>query len=492
MGPQLSSIYGLARKLPALLLLGGTVLSVDSSVSLAQTQNPFAFRVEAPEVIVPVVVIDRTHYRRLAETAWEELDEEITDLSPRDFRIFEDGVKQQVQNVDVEQPRYWDVRDNVSHHIEHSSTPRGIWAGPDFLLQGAGSVLSPTLQMYLVSYVPPPSPDGSCHRIQVKVARPHATVYARAEYCNTKHPPSDPLYGTRLGKQMESYAESAQSGEFPISAQVSSLLGKSGANRVDIALEFPWEALKRKWRGVTLDATIAVLGMVFDSTGVLAARFSDIATTSPWNFYRGPLPPDPHFLKDWEFAGIPNRYEIQIDLPAGDYQLKVVVTDGAKFAQVEIPLNVEASHRNSLAVSGIVLCKRVHEVPVGGQAAARAPQYVPLIGNGLEFTPAGDTRFKRSERMLSYFEIQEPESGATGKTTVQFQMRVTDANTGEIKSVTSLRPAESAMRPENHVIPVAAEIAIDNLTSGNYRLEVQALDSASKDVVSRATPFTIE
>ena len=261
--------------------------------------------------------------------------------------------------------------------------------------------------MYLVSYASA-SAEGSCHRIKVKVARHHATVYARDEYCNTKHPPSDPMYGTNLGKQMEEYAESGQEGKFPVSVQAVALFGKAGANRVDIAVEFPWSELKREWHGVNLYATIAVLGMVYDSNGALVERFSDVASTSPWNFYRGPLPPDRQLLRDWELAGIPNRYETQIELPAGEYELEVVVTDGDKFSGAKVPLKVDTQRRKELAMSEIVLCRRFHEVTTGAQKAARAPQYVPLVSNGLEFTPAGDTVFKRGERVLSYLEIYEP------------------------------------------------------------------------------------
>ncbi len=43
------------------LLLGGIVCGVGACVCWAQTESPFAIRVEAPEVVVPVVVIDRSH-----------------------------------------------------------------------------------------------------------------------------------------------------------------------------------------------------------------------------------------------------------------------------------------------------------------------------------------------------------------------------------------------------------------------------------------------
>jgi hypothetical protein len=57
----------------------------------------------------------------------------VTDLSPRDFRVFEDRVAQPIDSVELELPRIRDMQDNVSHHMEGSFTPRGIWASPDFV-----------------------------------------------------------------------------------------------------------------------------------------------------------------------------------------------------------------------------------------------------------------------------------------------------------------------------------------------------------------------
>jgi len=123
---------------------------------------------------------------------------------------------------------------------------------------------------------------------------------------------------------------------------------------------------------------------------------------------------------------------------------------------------------------------------------ARAPQYVPLVSSGLEFTPAGDTHFKKSDRLMTYFEIYEPRLGETGAVKLLFQMRVTDTKTREVKAETGMRAVASGTRLGNPVIPVWEEIAIDKLPPGTYRLEVQASDSAGKSTVWRAASFTVE
>lgn len=499
MRPQLASILLRTKKLAVFLLLGGTVLNIGAPVSLAQSEGPSAIRVETREVVVPVFVVDKSNIRKLGApwqfgtTHYEERDEEITGLTAKDFHVFEDGVEQQIQNVAVELPRVWNVSDDVSRHIESSCTPRGIWASPDLSSQ-LGSTLW-LLHSYLVSYVPPPSsPEGSCHRIKVKVDHRNATVYARDEYCKTKNEVYDQVEATALGRRMEDYADSGKQGKIPVAVQVGSLFGNSDANRVEVAAEFPSNSLMRRWNDVKLDATIAVLGMLYGKNGALAARFSDVAC-HPAVFgdaYRGQVPIPGSIRKEFEYQVIPSGYKTQIDLPPGDYELKLVVTDGEKFGRVEVPLRVDSYDRGGLAISGIVLCKRYHMVPDEPREAARAPQYVPLVSSGLEYTPAGDTHFLKSDRLMSYFEIREPFLGGTAAVNVRFQARVRDAKTGEVKADTGLRAVASAMWPGNPVIPVGEEIAIDKLHSGDYRLEVQASDSTGKCTVWRAASFTVE
>jgi hypothetical protein len=472
------------------LWLGVVVWALGPSLCMAQAESPFAIRVEAPEVVVPVVVLDRTHVRLATGDVYEEVDEEIFDLSVKDFRIFEDGVEQPIKNVSLELPRIRDVRDNISHHIEESFTPRGTWSSPDLWNESIGGPTLSPIATYLVSYVPPPSSRGSCHRIVVKVKRHHAAVRARDEYCNVKHPLSDPVGGTRLGQRMQEYAESSRDGEFPLSVQVGAVLGNSEVSRIDIAVEYPWNAIRRKWGRVNLYAMVAVLGMVRDKDGNLVARFSDMDSTAPWNFYRGPLPADRAFLKNWETAGIPTRYETQLELAPGEYSLQIVVTDGEHFGRVETPVHVESMSQDRFAGGDILLCKRFHEVLEGAQAAARAPKHVPLISNGMEFMPAGDLRFHKGERVIGYFEIYEPSVESTEP--AHFRIRVSDAKTRENKIDSGLHEAGPEARLKNGVIPVAAEMATERLSPGAYEIEVQVSDATGKIISQHAKAFVVE
>jgi hypothetical protein len=479
------------RKLAVSLLLGRVLFANDAAVSTAPSPDPSPIRVKALEVMVPVVVLDRSHFRMERNALYQE-DEVISGLSQKDFEVFEDGQQRPIQRVALDIPRIRDVRDNVSHHLEYSMTPRGIWSSPDLRPQsGMGSGISP-FSVYMVSYIPAPSPDGVCHQIKVKVKRHHATVYARESYCNTPHPLSDPLKGTELGGEMERYASSNRAGNFPVSAQASFLHGAAGADEMEIAVEFPWGAVKRRWKGVNLYANVAILGMIHDQDGAEVARFSDMQNSALWNFYRGPLPPDPQFLNDWELAAIPNHYTTQVNLPPGNYQLQVIVTDGEKFGRAQASLKVEEAPRQKFGISGIVLCRRIQTVPEGAQAAARAPQYLPLSANGVEFFPAGSSHFAHGEQLFTYFEIYLPPDDGAATTDTRFQIKLINAESGALRLDTGFRPAGSGSRTESGIVPISGEIPIGNLPPGRYRLEVQASDSAGIKTASRESSFVIQ
>ena len=88
--------------------------------------------------------------------------------------------------------------------------------------------------------------------------------------------------------------------------------------------------------------------------------------------------------------------------------LRVVLSDGKNFGRAEVPLNIEKYDKKELALSSVMLCKRIrdaHAAAVESSAANFAPQYVPLVTKGIQVTPTGDTRFKQGEPLYGYFEL---------------------------------------------------------------------------------------
>jgi hypothetical protein len=433
-------------------------------------------------------------------------------LTLKDFHLFVDGVEQRIQRVTTE-TQGLRVRDNLGLHNAFSQSSVGTWSTSDYtaLGQGYGSEAG---NQYEVSFVPDRSDPAGCHQIQVKVDRQDSIVHARPEYC-TGESPFDILSGSAFGKQLERDLASGQPGKIAIPVQAGVFHTNSERGRVRIALEFPWDSLRRQWgNDWRLDASIGTLGMAYGPDGSPATRFGDFACCSPYStasvfgtggegvnefFHRlrervGQSVGPSMLLRGLERAILPSRYETQVDLPAGEYYLRVVLGDGEKFGRAEAHLNIEKYDGTDLALSSVMLCKRfrdAHVAAVEAAAANFAPQYVPMVSNGIQVTPAGDTSFKTGEPLIPYFEIYAPQGAAGGAARIQAHLRIVDAKSGAL--VKDFPPVDAATytQPGNTTIPVAREVPIAALPKGEYRLEVQASDSTGRTTPWRAANFTI-
>ena len=121
-----------------------------------------------------------------------------------------------------------------------------------------------------------------------------------------------------------------------------------------------------------------------------------------------------------------------------------------------------------------------------------APQEVPAVSKGIEVTPTADTRFKMGEPLYAYFEVYEPLMAGQPTPTVDFHLRVVDAKTAAVKIDVQSLSAESYRNTGSPVIPIGREIKTDKLSSGTYRLEVQATDSSGQSTAWRTANFTVE
>ncbi len=118
--------------------------------------------------------------------------------------------------------------------------------------------------------------------------------------------------------------------------------------------------------------------------------------------------------------------------------------------------------------------------------------FVPLVSKGMEFTPSGDTSFKKDDSLFAYYEVYEPLLAGLPAPQVQMRMKIINTQTGELKVDSGLRSAAAWMQPGNTVIPVSQQVAVDRLDKGLYRMEVQATDSAGRSTVWRTASFTVE
>jgi hypothetical protein len=494
------------------------------------TQEPI-FQAKSNLVLVPVFVFTHDGLERLGNPqesrCMKEEDEaflglsahqpylpklcdrrQVDDLTLDDFALFQDGKPQKINSLEKE--LWWlPVRDNRTWHFEDSDTPNGAWSSAD-LDQSIGPG---TDSFYLLGYTPTMSDEG-CHRIRVEVHRLGVRIFAREEYC-TGQSPSDLLNATKIGEKLERELDRKRKGKIPLFVQAGAF--HSGANQqfVDVAVEFPWSQLNHSWNEQTgrLRASITVLGAVFSKDGKLVSRFSDLLWPSYWptiargwqsdiDYLNGlgldqrtVVPRVMHtLLKRQDPAVLPSRYETQLELAPGEYDLRIVLSDGAKVGRAEIPLTIQKDDAKSLSVGSVLLCKRfrdAHVAAVETRAANFAPQYAPLVSKGIRVTPAGDTDFKTGEPLIPYFEIYAPKADGNHTAQIQAHLRIVDAKTGAIPKEFPPVDVATYMVPGSTTIPIAREVPIAGLPKGQYRLEIRATDSAGRSTPWKTAKFSI-
>lgn len=471
---------------------------------------------------------------------------EVQGLTAKDFRLLEDGAEQKIESFEAAAWRTV-VRDNLGWHIQASDTPRGIWSLNE--LSRLKKVPFVTTEYHILGYVPRDEKEG-CHRIRVEVNRPNLLVFARDEYC-TGQSPSDPLLGSHRGKELERILASDKSGKIRLSLQAASFHVGENRSRVDVCLRFPWNDLYRKWdpSSWTLYARIGVMGVIRRADGTVAARFTDLLYPSYWpTFDQGgakyiewekgtsnlstaiPRLVTPStggkvavsdsgtgngtlalsFPKANEISldegaietaldssdpfWLPTRYETQVDLAPGNYNLEVVLNDEWNFGRAEMPLTIEDYDSKQLELSSVALCKSLRSASVAAKEAEQAnfaPQYIPLVSKDILYTPVGDTGFVKGEPLFAYFEVYKPQLIENAATPVSVHLRILDSSTGALKEDFAPFDAVAYQQPGSSVLRVGRKVPIDQLPKGNYRLEVQAA-TPGKSTAWRTANFAVE
>jgi len=427
---------------------------------------------------------------------------EVKNLTLEDFRLFEEGEPQKIQSLERERWLLL-IRDNRTWHNEISDTRNGVWSTTD--LADSFQPWDDNRENYTLGFVPARSKEG-CHQIRVEVRRPEARVLAREAYC-AGQTPSDILNGTRAGEELQLDLAKDERAKLALFVQAGTFRGGTARPLVDVVLEFSWSQLSHYWEQQTgkIEANIGVLGAVYAKDGKLVTRFSDLLWPSYWpaiiidhatQYALDALDLDGVgvSLSRWDAAWLPTRYETQFDLPPGEYELRVVLSDGKRFGRAKVPLVIENYVGDSLGLGSVFLCNRfrdAHAAAVETGAANFAPQYVPLVSKGVRVTPAGDTRFGPDTQLSSYFEIYEPAVAVEPAPRIQAHLRIVNTRDGTI--VKDFPPVDAApyAQPGNTTVPIAREIPISTLAKGDYRLEVQASDSAGRSTPWRAANFTI-
>ncbi|HEV3512730.1 MAG TPA: hypothetical protein VGS05_13575, partial [Candidatus Sulfotelmatobacter sp.] len=204
-------------------------------------------------------------------------------------------------------------------------------------------------------------------------------------------------------------------------------------------------------------------------------------------------PPVGSYTTRW--LPIPSRFNTQVELPPGDYDLHVVVSDGHEFGQARMPLRVEPIDDHALTISDIALNGILRDASWLSQEAAwvsPAPLVpAPLVSKHAQFIPVADAQIQKKSSLPLYFEIYEPLL-ADRSAEVYFQMKITDLKNGTLVMNTGPTSAAQCVIPGNVVIPIALNVETQKLQSGQYKIEVQAYDSAGRTSEWRMAKFEIQ
>jgi hypothetical protein len=487
--------------------------------------------VRSDQVLVPAIVWDDHLWQDLLlkrprdPAAFEKV--AIRGLTASDFQVFEDGKEQKVQQVIPQDPYARPVWDDNGEHYEFVGTGGGRWIYPDILDQSKMPVVL-TWPTYLVVYAPPNSSNGSCHRVDVKIIdRPDATLLARSGYCKTSVSEADPLIGTRFGSLLESDLTSQAKGNIPLHVAAVVSFADTSKARVHLVLRFSPKDLRHtlRYNGILhLDESIGMLAKIYAKDGTLVSRLSDFDCCDYGNGAG----------LDWliignrsDFLAAPNGFETQIYLMPGEYILTVVLSDGHSFGRVAMPLRVERSIHDELAMSDVALARRFRESRAGSEnvSSKLVGSYVPLVSksfsptpslspplqqNGpfhwLEFTPTAATTFERKDHLYYYFEIY---SGQLDRyihsenanpappivdyaESIRVHLRIVNERTGQSALEVAPFSAAPLMKESDSVIPVGGGIDISNFSKGHYRVEAQVTDSSGQSTPWRHVSFEIK
>lgn len=452
------------KRAVVLICISAAMLFGHAAFAMPQMGGAPPIRVESDEVLVPVYV-----------SQWNTL-LSVPDLKVHDFRLFEDGKEQRIQQVTAERAYGDEFLDNFGvRELDGALTPGQKWV---MVLQKSIPLMWRTepgpVYIYFLSYVPPNSSLAKCHKIKVQVRGGGVYVDARDQYCDVSHPVSDPLAGTPLSNQMEDFTTSDAIGK--VKTQMGAgFLFVNGKPRVYITAEFPLGALN-----------IDVLELAYTKDGGLVLRSSDIQGG--------------HNRGDTSLARLFtwNHHEAEMELSPGDYELHTIVSADGKFGKAESHLIVPPFDREQIDLSSVFICRQFHkysdsEAPPDPNHPSTLRDFTPLVSKGREFTPTADTAFQQKDIFFAYYEVYDPLLAATATTAVQTRLRIINTATNKAESDTGWQNAAEWVEPGDTVIHVAPLVRLDKtMAQGSYRIEVQASDSAGRITETRTATFGVD
>lgn len=435
-------------------------------------------------------------------------------LAPKDFHVFDNGVEQRIN--------YFHEADfpaaDTTNQWYFFPTAGGTWGG----FQPLKSFEFP-LASYLIGYVPPTTTPGICHAIRVFVTGREVHLN-RDRYCALTPSGSDDIdaiAGKKLGQKMRAFASGSSRGSIPVSMRASTfwssrilrLSMESSPTKstpthaaadftyvvevhdskalatVQVAADF--DVPEKTWYyPCSNGSAIYVLGTAYDGNsnsivGQFASTFSCLRPTT-W------------LMRASNDIGVlvPSQFYGQINLPPGDFNLRLVVSDGHEFGVARTPVHVSPLDPQRLMMSGIVVGGVVRGASsVLREAASITPDPVvpsPLISKGLQFCPDPETpaRLRKRTPLFLYFELYEPMLHSH-QSALYYHARIVNLKDNSWEMDTGSMSAADWMLPGSAVVPIGLKVDTEKLAKGPYRVEIQASDSAGRQTEWRQTTFDV-
>ncbi|HUL33416.1 MAG TPA: VWA domain-containing protein [Candidatus Eisenbacteria bacterium] len=347
------------------------------------------------------------------------------------------------------------------------------------LLGGLDRIAREQNEFYLLGYVPAESPDGSCHTIKVKMEHGGMHVRSRSGYCNVR--PANPLDGKPIEKQLELQAAGSKPGTIQGSLKAPFFYSAPNVAQVNLALEIPGESVNFEKEKGKYHATVNVLGIAYNPDGSVGARFND---TLDFDLEKG----------EWkDFTKHPYQYQNQFDAAPGTYKLSVVLSSGGDdFAKFETPLHIDPYDGRKFTLGGLVLSNTLQPVDQISTDvdATMLEDRTPLIIKGMQITPAAKYAFKKSDKVVIYSQLYEPLLASSTPPRVAAGYSILDSSNKQV-FFTGAIPLDEFVEKGNAVVPFGMIVDTKNLTPGDYRLVLQAIDGAHNQAAPREAAFSI-
>jgi VWFA-related protein len=350
----------------------------------------------------------------------------------------------------------------------------------DFLA-GLNKIARELNEYYLLGYTPAnPSPEGSCHTIQVKVEQKGLHVRARSGYCSVPAP--DPLLGKPEGAALEARAASAQPGSVQVSLQTPFFYTAPNQARVNLALECPSESFHFAKEKGKYASSVNVLGIAYRQDGSVAARFSDEVK----------LDLEKDEMK--EFERQPFQYQNTFDVAPGNYTLKVVMSLGGEtFGKYETPLQIEPNEGKPFTLSALVISDQIHAVSDLSMAmdSALLEDRTPLVADGMQVVPSATNQFDHKKKIGLYFEIYDAKLADANPPRVAMRYLLVDRKTNQAVFDSATSWINSMAQKGSPLIPVGLWLAVEKIPPGQYTLVVGASDNVGNWAPTRRLNFEL-